>query len=63
MGGLSNGPIPDPHVLLGIKNDPFQIATERLEIDENVNRARFSDIFWLCSALKNHTAFPKAQNV
>ena len=44
MSGLSNRPIPNPHALLtpksGIKKSPFEIAAKRLEIDENINRAR-----------------------
>ena len=44
MGGLSNGPIPDPTSLncpkWGVKKYPFEIAAKWLEIDENVNRVR-----------------------
>ena len=36
MGELSNGPIPDPHVL--VEKSPFQILAERLEVDENVKK-------------------------
>ena len=44
MGGLSNGAIPNSHVLpnpqnKGAEKSPFEIAAKRLEIDENVNRA------------------------
>ena len=55
MGGLSNGPIPDPHVLVtaipptmggkGRFKVPFQLAVKRLEIDENVNKYALMLIF------------------
>ena len=35
-GGLSNGPIPDPHVPLnpqGVEKCPFEITAKRPEID------------------------------
>ena len=41
MSGLSNGPIPDPHVPInpqtggGVKKSRFQIAAKRLEVDES----------------------------
>ena len=44
MGGLSNGHISNPNISsnpnLGIENSPFQIAVKRMEIDENMKRAR-----------------------
>ena len=70
MGGLSNGPIPDPHVPHNYSNrrtiekSPFQIAAERLEVDENVNRARSVRHFLALNfyLLNNGTAFAKTQN-
>ena len=45
MGGLSNGPIPDPHVLPAPKTwgrkVSVHISVNRLEVDENVNKATF----------------------
>ena len=50
MGGLSNGPIPDPHVPItlqtGGRKVPLSIVANRLEVDENVNTAHFR-IHWL----------------
>ena len=49
-GGLSTGPIPDPlrppTSKLGGQKFPFQISANRLQVDENVNRAHFR-INWL----------------
>ena len=45
MGGLSNGPIPDPHSLpnppnRGAEKSQFEIAAKRLEMTNKLNRAR-----------------------
>ena len=50
MGGISNGPTLDHRGPLtaksGVEKSPFQISTNRLEVDENVNRTPFK-IHWL----------------
>ena len=50
MGELSNGPIPTPYVPLtpipGVEKFPCQISPNRLEVDENVNRAHYR-MHWL----------------
>ena len=56
QGGLSNGPIPDPHAPYlskpAVEKSPFQISANRLEVDENVNRAHFSTHFAGCEVME-----------
>ena len=56
---------PDPHVpQTGVDKSPFQISSNRLEVDENVTRAHFRT-YWLVVMWCNNncTAVVKAQNV
>ena len=59
---------PNPHVALtlltgAIEPPPFEIAAKRLEMDENVNRARLITHFLaLIYALNNRRVFAKAPN-
>ena len=49
---------------LGVEKSLFQIAPKRLEIDENVNRARWIRHFLaLSDAMNNRTAFAIDPNV
>ena len=45
MGGLSNGPIPTPHVPFSHQTGG-SLVTGRLDVDENVSRTHFR-IHWL----------------
>ena len=48
MGGLLNGPIPDPPrpPKQEVEKSPFEISANRLEVDENASGTHFS-IYWL----------------
>ena len=57
MGGLSSGPIIDPPrppqpLKLRVEKSPIQISSNRLEVDENVNRSHFRT-HWLAVKLVN----------
>ena len=62
IGGLSNGPIPDPHVLLTLKpRGDGKGSLSNLEIDDNVNRARLIRHFLALNVgLENRTTYAKA---
>ena len=57
MDGLSNENFPNQ----GIEKGPFQVAANRLEINENVNRAQFQTL-WLTVNNRRPTPIAKALN-
>ena len=66
MGGLSNGPIPDPHRPHNCPNrrvekSIFQISASWLQVDENVNRSHFR-IHWLVMKWCTEPSYSFPQN-
>ena len=67
MGVLAIRSLHDPDVLLtpkpGVEKSPFEIAVRRLEVDENVNRARLVRHFLALNLyIKQSYIFAKAPN-